>query len=34
MLDSGGNKPEKELQIIVALHFSVLWRLGVSMLQI
>ena len=33
-LDNGGNKTEKGLQIIIALHFSVLWSLGVSIIQI
>ena len=31
---SGGNKPEKGLQIIIALHFFWLWSLGVSKIQI
>ena len=31
-LDSGGNKPEKRLQISIAQHFSVLLSLGVSII--
>ena len=35
-LESEGNKPQKGLQIIIALHFSVLcqWSLGMSVIQI